>query len=427
MVQANPRLPEPHPGRRHEALPPPPGIPGAVLVGADVGQPHPDPQLSELHELAMSAGLRPAGSSFSRRRHIDPAFYLGSGKVAEIRQQVLDAEAGCVLFDAALSPVQQRNLEKEIGVPVWDRTALILEIFARRARSGEGKLQVELARLRHAATRLVRGWTHLERQQGGIGLRGGPGEKQIELDRRMLEDKIKQLQLRLRKLQRQRSTQRRGRRRGAQLQVSIVGYTNAGKSTLFNALTHAQAYAANQLFATLDTTARRVWLGEGLYAVLSDTVGFIRDLPHSLVEAFKATLDEAVEADVLLHVVDVSSPQAEQQIEQVQQVLREIGAQDVPQILIYNKIDMLDGPVPPTRRQMVHDGAHARASIDSFDVSALSGAGLDGLRERLAELARQRQAASALSDPLSDPLSHPLSDLESHAPQPPHDAADLEP
>ncbi len=368
-----------------------PGAPCAVLVGADVGQDHPDPQLQELSELAVSAGLRPAGHSFSRRRHIDPALYLGSGKVAQIKEQVLEAGAGCVLFDASLSPVQQRNLEREFGVPVWDRTALILEIFARRARSGEGKLQVELARLRHAATRLVRGWTHLERQQGGIGLRGGPGEKQIELDRRMLEDKIKQLQLRLRKLQRQRSTQRRSRRRGSQLQVSIVGYTNAGKSTLFNALTHARAYAANQLFATLDTTTRRLWLGEGLTAVLSDTVGFIRDLPHSLVEAFKATLDEAVEADLLLHVVDASNPQAEQQIEQVQQVLREIGAEQVPQILIYNKIDMLDGPVPPTRRQVA---GRLRASIASFDVSALSGLGLDALRERLGELARDRLLAS---------------------------------
>jgi GTP-binding protein HflX len=225
----------------------------------------------------------------------------------------------------------------------------------------------------------------------------------------MLEDKIKQLQLRLRKLQRQRSTQRRSRRRGSQLQVSIVGYTNAGKSTLFNALTHARAYAADQLFATLDTTTRRLWLGEGLTAVLSDTVGFIRDLPHSLVEAFKATLDEAVEADLLLHVVDASNPQAEQQIEQVQQVLREIGAEQVPQILIYNKIDMLDGPVPPTRRQVA---GRLRASIASFDVSALSGLGLDALRERLGELAHDRLLAS---DAESETRAEPAPGLAAEA------------
>ncbi len=372
-----------------------------MLVGVDVGQGHPDAQLAELEELSVSAGLHPAARSFSRRRHIDPALYLGSGKVAELRQLVLDTAASCVLFDAALSPVQQRNLERELEVAVWDRTTLILEIFARRARSGEGKLQVELARLRHAATRLVRGWTHLERQQGGIGLRGGPGEKQIELDRRMLEGKIKQLQLRLHKLQRQRGTQRRSRRRGAQLQVSIVGYTNAGKSTLFNALTHARAYAADQLFATLDTTARRLWLDEGLYAVLSDTVGFIRELPHSLVEAFKATLDEAAEADVLLHVVDVSNPAAEQQMQQVDQVLEEIGAGDIAQIMVYNKIDKLEGPVPPLRRRALAAGGDGRASIAAFDVSALSGVGLDGLRLYLAELARQR-AAAVMHEPVDD-------------------------
>uniref|UniRef100_E6PSU2 GTP-binding protein hflX n=1 Tax=mine drainage metagenome TaxID=410659 RepID=E6PSU2_9ZZZZ len=370
----------------------PEAAPGAVLVGVDTGQPHPDSTLGELRELALSAGLLPSASLWSARRRLDPALYIGSGKVAELKQQVLDSQASCVLFDNPLSPVQQRNLERELGVSVWDRTALILEIFARRARSGEGKLQVELARLRHAATRLVRGWTHLERQQGGIGLRGGPGEKQIELDRRMLEDKIKILQVRLHKLERQRSTQRRARARAGQLRVSIVGYTNAGKSTLFNALTHAHGYVADQLFATLDTTTRRVFLAPGSFAVVSDTVGFIRDLPHSLVDAFKATLDETVEADVLLHVVDLSNEQREQQIEQVNSVLAEIGAKDIPQILIYNKIDKLQAPVPFTDRYGAHAGFGGRDSIKSFDVSALTGAGLDTVRAYLAGLVARSEA-----------------------------------
>ncbi len=369
--------------------------PGAVLVGVDTGQPHPDSTLRELHELALSAGLLPLASLWSPRRRLNPAFYIGSGKVAEVKQQVIDTRASCVLFDNALSPVQQRNLEGEVGVPVWDRTALILEIFARRARSGEGKLQVELARLRHAATRLVRGWTHLERQQGGIGLRGGPGEKQIELDRRMLEDKIKLLQLRLRKLERQRSTQRRARARAGQLRVSIVGYTNAGKSTLFNGLTHAHGYVADQLFATLDTTTRRIYLAPGLFAVISDTVGFIRDLPHALVDAFKATLDETLDADVLLHIVDLSNVQREQQIEQVNAVLAEIGAQDIPQILIYNKIDKLQSPIPFTDRYAAHAGLGGRDSMKSFDVSALTGAGLDTVREYLAGMAASSEASTS--------------------------------
>ncbi len=377
-MQASPTQPEP--------------LPGAILVGVDLGQPAADRELHELRELALSAGLQPLATLWSARRRLDPALYLGRGKVETLGELVQQHAARCVLFDNALSPAQQRNLERALEVPVWDRTALILEIFARRARSGEGKLQVELARLRHAATRLVRGWTHLERQQGGIGLRGGPGEKQIELDRRMLEDKIKLLQLRLRKLECQRATQRRARARGGLLRVSIVGYTNAGKSTLFNALTHSHGYVADQLFATLDTTTRRIFLGEGLHAVVSDTVGFIRDLPHGLVEAFKATLDETLDADVLLHVVDLSNPQRERQIEQVNSVLAEIGAQDIPQLLVYNKVDKLREPVPYSARLAAHATADGRASIKCFDVSALTGSGLDALRAQLAELAAQAAA-----------------------------------
>ena len=382
--------------KRPESAPDAAALPGAVLVGVDVGQVEPDRELHELRELALSAGLHPRAAVWGARRRIDPALYLGRGKVDEIKALVEQHEARWVLFDNALSPAQQRNLERALGVAVWDRTALILEIFARRARSGEGRLQVELARLRYAVTRLVRGWTHLERQQGGIGLRGGPGEKQIELDRRMLEDKINQLQLRLHKLERQRATQRRARARGGVLRVSIVGYTNAGKSTLFNALTHSRGYVADQLFATLDTTARRVYLGEGLYAVVSDTVGFIRELPHTLVEAFKATLDEALDADVLLHVVDLSNARRDEQIEQVNAVLAEIGAQDIPQVLVYNKIDKLPEPIPYSARYAAHAVAGGRDSIDCFDVSALSGLGLDALRAHLAVLAAQSAAQTVV-------------------------------
>ena len=285
--------------------------------------------------------------------------------------------AGLVIFDNLLSPVQQRNLERLWGVPVFDRTELILEIFAQRARSHEGKLQVELARIEHQMTRLVRGWSHLERQRGGAGLRGGPGEKQIELDRRMLDSKARSLRERLARLAKQRRTRRRGRDRRDAFKVSLVGYTNAGKSTLFNALTHAGTWSADQLFATLDTLTRRLRLPDGQYIVVSDTVGFVRDLPHSLIEAFRATLEETADADLLIHVVDSVATERTEQMEQVRQVLAEIGAGEVPVITVYNKIDA-DGRPPAVERDPC-------GTIDRIWLSARTGAGLDGLRAALAE------------------------------------------
>ncbi|MEK9775623.1 MAG: GTPase HflX, partial [Quisquiliibacterium sp.] len=277
----------------------------ALLVGAAFGRRSIDLRsLDELHSLAASAGYLPVERLVCRRDRPDAALSVGSGKAQEIAAIIAAASASTVIFDNPLSPVQQRNLSRLLAVPVVDRTELILDIFAQRARSSEGKLQVELARIEHQLSRLVRGWSHLERQRGGIGQRGGPGEKQIELDRRMLDSKARQLRVRLGKLERQRRTQRRARSRREAFTVSLVGYTNAGKSTLFNALTGAGTYAADQLFATLDTLSRRVHFGDGSQLVLSDTVGFVRELPHQLVEAFRATLDETAQADLLLHVVD---------------------------------------------------------------------------------------------------------------------------
>jgi GTPase len=280
-----------------------------ILVGVDLGAPHFDGSLNELGELAATAGYRVCDRMACKRKAPDPALFVGSGKAEEIKALALGHGATEILFDQALSPAQQRNLERFMGMPVNDRTLLILEIFAQRARSHEGKLQVELARLQYLSTRLVRRWSHLERQSGGIGMRGGPGETQIELDRRMIGDAIKRTRERLDKVKRQRTTQRRQRERRGAYNISLVGYTNAGKSSLFNALVKARAYAADQLFATLDTTTRQMYLGEvGRSVSLSDTVGFIRDLPHHLVDAFAATLQEARDADLLLHVVDAANP-----------------------------------------------------------------------------------------------------------------------
>ncbi len=350
----------------------------AVLVSLDFGEPGYAESTEELVQLAQSARIGVAATLRGRRQKPDPAFFAGSGKVDEVAMALNAHGARLVIFNHELSPAQERNLEKKLGVRVIDRVSLILDIFAQRARSHEGKLQVELAQLEHLATRLVRGWSHLERQKGGIGMRG-PGETQLETDRRLLGKRVKVLKDKLARHANQREVQRRSRRRANLLSVSLVGYTNAGKSTLFNALTRADAYAADQLFATLDTTTRRVFLPAGGQVVISDTVGFIRELPHTLVAAFRATLEEAVQADVLLHVVDASSPTRNEQITAVNAVLAEIGAAAIPQILVYNKIDL--------------SGDFARVERDEYGkicairISAQTGAGLDLLRSTLEESA----------------------------------------
>ena len=355
----------------------------AVLVQLDLGQGAIDERLSELKLLVLSAGASVEAVVQGRRAAPDPKLFAGSGKVQEIGEALRAYGGDIVIFNHALSPAQQRNLERELQCMVIDRTALILDIFAQRARSHEGKLQVELAQLEHLATRLVRGWTHLERQKGGIGLRG-PGEKQLETDRRLLGNRVKMLKSRLAQIEKQRKVRRRARERRDVLSVSLVGYTNAGKSTLFNALTKAGAYAADQLFATLDTTSRRLYVGgdgAGASVVLSDTVGFIRDLPHALVAAFQATLEETAQADLLLHVVDSASEDRDAQIEAVNQVLAEIGAADVPQILVWNKIDLTRAAAAVERGDC--------GTIRRIFLSARTGEGLELLRDALAEVARQ--------------------------------------
>ena len=369
----------------------------AVLVGVDVGgNTSFDPTLDELALLAAAAGDLAVARVTARRRAPDAALFVGSGKADEIKALVAATSAHGVIFDQALSPAQQRNLERHLGVPVADRTALILDIFAARAQSHEGKLQVELARLQYQATRLVRRWSHLERQQGGIGTRGGPGEAQIELDRRMIGDRIKTVKERLEKVKRQRGTQRKARERRGTFRVSLVGYTNAGKSTLFNALVKARAYAADQLFATLDTTTRALWLGEAQGSVsLSDTVGFIRDLPHKLVEAFEATLQEAAEADLLLHVIDAASPLLAEQQAEVERVLEDIGAAQVAQIWVYNKCDLLEESRrsrEPSDWIEIHPGVRRQRVF----VSAATGQGLAELRLAIAQHALAQSKGAGL-------------------------------
>ncbi len=335
-----------------------------------------DPQ--EFQELARSAGAEAVGFVNVARHQPSAKFLIGSGKVEELHGLVKDGEAELVIFNHTLTPSQERNLERALECRVLDRTGLILDIFAQRARTHEGKLQVELAQLEHMSTRLVRGWTHLERQKGGIGLRG-PGETQLETDRRLLRVRIRQIKQRLEKVRGQREQARRGRRRADIPSVSLVGYTNAGKSTLFNALTESDVYAANQLFATLDPTLRRLELDDVGPVVLADTVGFIRHLPHKLVESFRATLEESSNADLLLHVIDAHEPERDQQIEQVLAVLGEIGANELPMLEVYNKVDLMEGIEPQIQRDA--DGKPQRVWV-----SARDGLGLDLVRQAIAEL-----------------------------------------
>jgi len=361
---------------------------GAVLVALDFGDADRAASRAELEALAASAGARVLAVVEGRRSRPDPALFAGSGKVEELARIRAATGATVVIFNHELSPAQQRNLERAVGCRVVDRTSLILDIFAQRASSHEGKVQVELAQLQHLATRLVRGWTHLERQKGGIGLRG-PGETQLETDRRLIARRVKVLRGRLERLERQRTVQRRARARGEVLALSLVGYTNAGKSTLFNALTHAGAYAADRLFATLDTTTRRLYLPAPGAITVADTVGFIHGLPHTLVAAFRATLEETVHADLLLHVVDASSPVRDRQIEEVNRVLQEIGAESIPQLLVWNKID-LNGAAPGIDRDDC-------GSIARVRLSARTGAGLDALRQALAEAATSKAESRRLT------------------------------
>jgi GTPase len=384
-----------HPSERPAAL--------AILVGVDLGLPHFDAELEELGLLAKTAGLEPVARVVCKRKAPDAALFIGKGKADEIKALAEETGATEILFDQSLSPGQQRNLERHLDRPVNDRTLLILEIFAQRARSHEGKLQVELARLQYVSTRLVRRWSHLERQTGGAGVRGGPGEKQIELDRRMIGEAIKRTRDRLEKVKKQRHTQRRQRERRGAFNISLVGYTNAGKSTLFNALVKARAYTADQLFATLDTTTRELYLADvegpsgsaGRSVSLSDTVGFIRDLPHGLIDAFQATLQEACDADLLLHVVDAANPNHPEQIAEVQRVLHEIGAAGVPQVLVFNKLDALDAAHQPRQAGDIFE--LEGIAVPRLFVSGRTSEGLPALRRQLAQELSQRNRTAAVA------------------------------
>lgn len=378
----------------------------AVIVQLDFGHDDLAEQVEEVRLLAESAGALVCEVIYGRRHSPDPATFAGKGKVQEVAAALAAADADLAIFNHELSPAQERNLERALKCRVVDRTSLILDIFALRAQSAEGKLQVELAQLDHLATRLVRGWTHLERQKGGIGLRG-PGEKQLETDRRLLGNRVKLLKERLARLERQRGVQRKARNRGDVLNVSLVGYTNAGKSTLFNAMTHAGVYAANQLFATLDTTSRKLWLEGAGNIVISDTVGFIRNLPHELVAAFHATLEATAEADLLLHIVDGANPARDDQMAEVDKVLAEIGAQDVPQIVVLNKQDLTGLPAAAERDEY--------GRIRRVRVSAVTGEGLLLLRQALAEHAVEKvqRLGRERNHTVVDAVDEPSSTLES--------------
>jgi GTP-binding protein HflX len=361
----------------------------ALLVALDFGEPDFLDSTEELQRLAESADLDIVGLIQGKRSHPDPRYFAGSGKAEEIGLQVEATGAEVVIFNHELSPAQERNLEKLMSCRVVDRVGLILDIFARRAQSAEGKLQVELAQLAHLSTRLVRGWTHLERQKGGIGLRG-PGETQLETDRRLIGNRVKLLKARLDKLEKQREVQRRARARNRVFSVTVVGYTNAGKSTLFNALTRAGVHAADQLFATLDTTSRKLYLSGAGEVVLSDTVGFITQLPHDLIAAFHATLEATTQADLLLHLVDGASPVRDHQIDEVNQVLQQIGASHIAQLQVLNKID-LTGLEPGIERDEY-------GKMVSVRVSARTGAGLDFLRQAIVEAANSHRAGGNIPD-----------------------------
>ena len=363
----------------------------AVLVHLEGQEPAVREDPEEFQELARSAGAQMAAFVSVPRQQLTARYLIGSGKVDELAQLVKACEAELVIFNYSLTPSQERNLERAFERRVLDRTGLILDIFAQRARTHEGKLQVELAQLEHMSTRLVRGWTHLERQKGGIGLRG-PGETQLETDRRLLRVRIRQIRQRLEKVRSQREQARRGRRRAEIPAVSLVGYTNAGKSTLFNALTTSEVYAADQLFATLDPTLRRLPLDDLGPIILADTVGFIRHLPHKLVEAFRATLEESSNADLLLHVIDAHEPERQLQIEQVLAVLGEIGASEVPLLEVYNKLDLLEGIEPHIQRD-------AAGKPQRVWLSARDGRGLELLRQAIAELLGEDLFAATLRLP----------------------------
>lgn len=362
----------------------------AIVVGIDFHDMLFDDRMSEAVELVTSAGATVAATVIAKRAKPDAATFAGSGKIEELAACVAEHDANLVVFNHQLSPIQIRNIEKVVGVRVIDRTDLILDIFAQRARSAEGKWQVELAQMQHLMTRLIRGWTHLERQRGGIGVRGGPGETQLEMDRRLIGDRIKRLKEKLQKLGKQRVTQRAGRKRAGVFNVSIVGYTNAGKSTLFNRMTRSAGYVADKLFATLDTTTRKLYIEPGIHVAMSDTVGFIRDLPHGLVASFHATLTEAMEADLLIHVVDAANPMRDEQIKDVNLVLAEIGAEHIPQVIVHNKIDRLeDAP----RGTVLRDES---GKIRECRVSALQGFGIAELRETIKEYGLEDRASKAV-------------------------------